>query len=398
MPELITADEFHDLKVPRNPIVPFIEGDGVGPELWRAARPILEDASRKTGREISFLEVPAGEKAVKKAGSPLPQETLEALRRHRVSIKGPLATPVGGGIRSLNVAIRQALDLYACVRPVTYIPGVPSPVKRPELVDVVIFRENTEDVYAGLEWAAESPEAEALRVFLQEKLGTNLSPETALGLKPMSAFRSKRLVRLALKWALKERRPSLTLVHKGNIMKYTEGAFRRWGYEVAEKEFPQETVTEALAQDPETRLIVKDRIADNMFMQTLLRPAEYSAVATPNLNGDYLSDALAAQTGGLGVSPGANIGDGLAVFEATHGTAPKYAGKNIANPTSLILSGALMLEHLGWRDAGFLVRKAVALSLGKGILTQDLARQIPGAKSFGTREFAEMVHKELQAL
>jgi isocitrate dehydrogenase len=319
------------------------------------------------------------------------------MRDYRVSIKGPLATPVGGGIRSLNVAIRQALDLYACVRPVSHVPGVPSPVKAPGTVDMTVFRENTEDVYAGIEWPASSPEAESLALFLRERLGAPVSPGAALGIKPMTERASKRLVRMAIAWAAREKKPSVTLVHKGNIMKYTEGAFRKWGYEVARDEFGSITVPESEAGAPgeETRIVIKDRIADNMFMQTLLRPGEYSILAMPNLNGDYLSDALAAQTGGLGMAPGANIGDGTAVFEATHGTAPKYAGKDIANPSSLILSGALMLDHLGWRDAGDLVRAALARTIAEGFMTNDLARQIPGAAPVGTRKFGEEVLKRI---
>jgi isocitrate dehydrogenase len=383
------------LEAPEDPIIPVIEGDGVGPELWAAARPALDAAARKTGREISFLAVTAGEAAFRETGKHLPQETLDTLASHRVSIKGPLATPVGGGIRSLNVHIRQALDLYACVRPVSYVPGVPSPVKAPEKVDMTVFRENTEDVYAGLEWAAGSPEAEGLKDYLNSKLGTRLKDGTALGVKPMTEAASKRLVRMAVGYAITEGKPSVTLVHKGNIMKYTEGAFRKWGYEVAASEFGDKTVPEAEAKPGDKRIVIKDRIADNMFMQILLRPSEYSVLAMPNLNGDYLSDALAAQCGGLGMAPGANIGDGAAVFEATHGTAPKYAGKDIANPSSLILSGALMLDHLGWRDAGDLVRKALRNTIADGHMTNDLARQIPGARPCGTRAFGEEVLKRI---
>ncbi|MDR2611751.1 MAG: NADP-dependent isocitrate dehydrogenase [Deltaproteobacteria bacterium] len=390
MPSKITYAEGR-LTVPADPEIPFIEGDGVGPELWRAAEPVLSAAAARTGRRISFLPVAAGLQALERTGEHLPRATLETLADRRVSIKGPLATPVGGGIRSLNVAIRQALDLYACVRPVSHVPGVPSPVREPGKVDMVVFRENTEDVYAGLEWPSGSPEAEALAGFLSERLGVSLRPGTALGLKPMTETASKRLVRAALRWAVAEGRPSVTLVHKGNIMKYTEGAFRRWGYEVAAEEFGGLTVPEAEAGPGERRIVIKDRIADNMFMQTLLRPAEYSVLAMPNLNGDYLSDALAAQTGGLGMAPGANIGDGVAVFEATHGTAPKYAGKDVANPSSLILSGALMLDHLGWRDAGDLVRAALRRAVADGFMTNDLARQIPGAAPCGTAAFGAEV-------
>ncbi|MDR1042249.1 MAG: NADP-dependent isocitrate dehydrogenase [Deltaproteobacteria bacterium] len=394
MPRIITCEDGR-LNVPDDPVIPVIEGDGVGPELWRAAGPVLAAAAARTGREITFLPVEAGLVAFGKTGEHLPPATLETLKSHRVSIKGPLATPVGGGVRSLNVAIRQALELYACVRPVSHVPGVPSPVKSPELVDMTVFRENTEDVYAGLEWAAGSEDAEALAGFLASRLGVRLNPSAAIGLKPMTEAASKRLVRAALRYALDEGKPSVTLVHKGNIMKFTEGAFRRWGYEVAAEEFGELTVPEGDAAADERRVIIKDRIADNMFMQILLRPAEYSVLAMPNLNGDYLSDALAAQTGGLGMAPGANIGDGVAVFEATHGTAPKYAGKDVANPSSLILSGALMLDHLGWRDAGDLVRGALRKAVAAGHMTNDLARQLSGVTPCGTAAFGAEVLKRL---
>ncbi|MDR2339398.1 MAG: NADP-dependent isocitrate dehydrogenase, partial [Deltaproteobacteria bacterium] len=388
MPAVITVEE-NTLKVPQEPIIPYIEGDGVGPELWAAVRPALDLAATSTGRKISWLGVRAGEEAFREGGNHLPLETLEALRSHRVSIKGPLSTPVGGGIRSLNVAIRQALDLYACVRPISWVKGVPSPVRHPESINMILFRENTEDVYAGIEWAAGSKEAGELSAFLRDRLNVTLRPGSAVGVKPMSEFCSKRLVRMAINWALREGRDSVTLVHKGNIMKYTEGAFRTWGYEVAKEEFGPQTLTESEGPPAAGKIVIKDRIADNMFMQTLLRPAEYSVLAMPNLNGDYLSDALAAQIGGLGVAPGANIGDNLAVFEATHGTAPKYAGKDVANPTSLMLSGALMLDYLGWGDAARLVRDALAKTVLDGIITQDLARQLPGAKASGTKAFGE---------
>ncbi|MDR1166208.1 MAG: NADP-dependent isocitrate dehydrogenase [Deltaproteobacteria bacterium] len=373
------------------PFIPLLEGDGVGPELCAAVIPILTKAAARDSRSLTFKTFPAGEKALRETGASLPPETMKALATARASLKGPLATPVGGGIRSLNVAIRQALELYACVRPISHIPGVPSPVKSPEKINAIIFRENTEDVYAGLEWPAASPEAEALQAFLQERLGVSLKERTALGLKPMTEMASKRLVKMAIAWALREKLPSLTLVHKGNIMKYTEGAFRAWGYEVARDDFPGLTVPESEAQEGDARLVIKDRIADNMFMQTLLRPSEYSAIATPNLNGDYLSDCLAAQIGGLGVAPGANIGDSAAVFEATHGTAPKYAGKDVANPSSLLLSGALMFDYLSWEDSARRVRDALAQTVAAGFLTQDLARQIPGAPSSSTSAFARQI-------
>ncbi|MDR2946736.1 MAG: NADP-dependent isocitrate dehydrogenase [Candidatus Adiutrix sp.] len=396
MSDSITLGANGELVVPRSPVIPIIVGDGVGPDLWAATRPILDGAAAKSGHgPIDWLEVPAGEIAHKTTGEYLPKSTLDALRQYRVSLKGPLGTPVGGGIRSLNVAIRKELDLYACIRPVEWTPGAPSPVKSPEKVNMVIFRENTEDVYAGLEWPAGSPEAEALIGFAGEKFGAKMRPGSAVGLKPMSEFGSKRLIRLAMKWALERQAPSLTLVHKGNIMKYTEGAFRAWGYELAEAEFGGQTVTEAASQPGDKRLIIKDRIADNMFMQTLLRPDEYSVLAMPNLNGDYLSDALAAQIGGLGMAPGANVGDGLAVFEATHGTAPKYAGQDKVNPCSLIFSGAFMLEYLGWADAAGLIRRAVAQTLADKIVTYDLARQMGGLPPVSTSAFGKAVVERL---
>ncbi len=382
MSEIITLGPDGQLIIPQGPTIPIIVGDGIGPDIWRATRPILDAAVAKSGRKaIEWLEVPAGQKAKEETGDYLPASTLDALRKYRVSLKGPLGTPVGGGLRSLNVAIRHQLDLYACIRPVKWIPGSPSPVKRPDLMNMIIFRENTEDVYAGLEWPAKSDAADDLIRFVDEKLGARIRPGSAVGLKPMSEFGSKRLIRMAMKWALDLKAPNLTLVHKGNIMKFTEGAFRAWGYELAAEEFGGLTVPEAEARDGETRLVVKDRIADNMFMQTLLRPDEYSVLAMPNLNGDYLSDALAAQIGGLGLAPGANVGDGLAVFEATHGTAPKYAGQDKVNPSSLILSGAFMLEFLGWADAADLVRGALARALADKIVTYDLARQMEGRVS-----------------
>jgi len=381
---------------PENPVIPIIVGDGIGPELWRAARPVLDAAVAQSGHApIVWLETPAGSKALEETGEYLPPSTLDTLKEHRISLKGPLATPVGGGLRSLNVAIRKELDLYACIRPVRWIPGGPSPVRHPEKVDMVIFRENTEDVYAGLEWAAGTREAEELSRFTTEHLGVTLRPRSALGLKPMSEFGSKRLIRMAIKWALDRKAPNLTLVHKGNIMKFTEGAFRAWGYELAWEEFRARTVPEAEAGRDETRLVIKDRIADNMFMQTLLRPDEYSVLALPNLNGDYLSDALAAQIGGLGLAPGANVGDGLAVFEATHGTAPKYAGQDKVNPGSLILSGALMLEFMGWPEAAEKVRTAVARTIAAGLVTYDLARQMNGVTPVSTSAFGRAVVENL---
>lgn len=390
--QIITLGPDGALIVPQGPTIPVIVGDGIGPDIWRAAKPILDAAVAAAGHApIDWLEVPAGQKAKEECGDYLPQSTLDTMTRCRVSLKGPLGTPVGGGIRSLNVAIRHKMDLYACIRPVKWVPGCPSPVRRPELMNMIIFRENTEDVYAGLEWPAGSPEAESLITFAGEKLGAKIRPGSAVGLKPMSEFGSKRLIRMALKWALEHQAANLTLVHKGNIMKFTEGAFRAWGYELAAEEFKGLTVPEAEAAADESKLVIKDRIADNMFMQTLLRPDEYSVLAMPNLNGDYLSDALAAQIGGLGMAPGANIGDGLAVFEATHGTAPKYAGQDKVNPTSLILSGAFMLEFLGWRDAADRVHQALARTLADKIVTYDLARQMEGVSPVAASAFGQAV-------
>ncbi|MDR0354666.1 MAG: NADP-dependent isocitrate dehydrogenase [Deltaproteobacteria bacterium] len=400
MPASINADASNKSPVSDegelNPfIIPVIIGDGVGPDIWRAAEPVLLKAARSSGHNPKFVEVPAGAKAFEATGSYLPAETLETLKKRRVSLKGPLATPVGGGMRSLNVAIRQALDLYACIRPVKWIPGVPSPVKHPEKTDIILFRENTEDVYAGLEWKAGSNEANSLIDFSRTNLNASIREGSAVGLKPMSEFCSKRLVRLALEWALKEKRPNLTLVHKGNIMKFTEGAFRAWGYELAKAEFGALTVPESEAVPGDARLIIKDRIADNMFMQSLLRPEEYSVLAMPNLNGDYLSDCLAGQIGGLGMAPGANIGDGLAVFEATHGTAPKYQGQDKVNPSSLILSGAFMMEYLGWNEAADRIRLALKRTVADGLVTYDLARQDKKLKEVGCSQFGEAVAERL---
>jgi isocitrate dehydrogenase len=351
------------LEVPARPIIPYIEGDGTGPDIWRATSRVLEAAVEKAyagERGLVWMEIFAGEKAHTKTGEWLPEESLTALREFRVGIKGPLTTPVGGGIRSLNVTLRQVLDLYACIRPVRYIPGVPSPVKEPENVDVVIFRENTEDVYAGIEWKSGSPEAERVRKFLVEEMKADIREQSGIGIKPISAFGTKRLVAAAIRYALQRGRKSVTLVHKGNIMKYTEGAFRDWGYEVAREQFADRTIAEADAGGGANgRLIINDRIADSMFQQILLRPGEYDVLATPTLNGDYMSDAAAAQVGGLGMAPGANVGDDVAVFEATHGTAPKYANLDKINPGSLILSGVMMLEHLGWYEAAELVVKGL---------------------------------------
>lgn len=387
------------LAVPARPIIPFIEGDGTGRDIWRATSRVLDAAVEKAyerERAIVWMEVFAGEKAVETTGEWLPEETLTALRQFRVGIKGPLTTPVGGGIRSLNVTLRQVLDLYACIRPVRYIAGVPSPVREPHKVDVVIFRENTEDVYAGIEWQSGSPEAEKVRRFLIDEMGADVRESSGIGIKPISPFGTKRLVAAAIRYALRRNRRSVTLVHKGNIMKYTEGAFRDWGYEVAREQFSDRTVAEADVQgDPQGRIVVRDRIADSMFQQILLRPDEYDVLALPNLNGDYLSDAAAAQVGGLGMAPGANIGDDAAVFEATHGTAPKYADRDMINPGSLILSGVMMLEHLGWQEAADLVVKGLEGAVAAKTVTYDLERQMAGATKVSTSRFAEEIVRHM---
>jgi isocitrate dehydrogenase len=386
------------LRVPNHPIIPFIEGDGTGPDIWRATRRVLDASVRNaygTEREIVWMEAFAGEKSVSVTGEWLPEETLTALREFKVGIKGPLSTPVGGGIRSLNVTLRQVLDLYACIRPVRYIPGVPSPMREPEKCDIVIFRENTEDVYAGIEWKAGSPEAEQLRAYLVEQYHVDIREHSALGIKPISEFGSKRLVRAAVRYAIKRKRPSVTLVHKGNIMKFTEGSFRDWGYEVAEHEFSGQTVPESTATETDSRIVIKDRIADSMFQQMLLRPNEYSVLATPNLNGDYLSDAAAAQVGGLGMAPGANVGDEAAVFEATHGTAPKYANQDKINPGSLILSGVMMLEHMGWDEAAGNLVRGLERTIANKTVTYDLERQMQGARLVSTSGFADEIVRNM---
>ncbi|HEX9944472.1 MAG TPA: isocitrate dehydrogenase (NADP(+)) [Thermoanaerobaculia bacterium] len=391
------------LEVPERPIIPFIEGDGTGPDIWRATRRVLDGAVEKTyggSRAIAWFEVLAGEKAFSQTGEWLPQATLDAIERCRVAIKGPLTTPVGSGIRSLNVTLRQVLDLYACVRPVRYYEGVPSPVREPQKVDMIVFRENTEDVYAGIEWRSGSGEAQKIIEFLAG-LGTKVRPDSGIGIKPVSATASKRLVRKAIQYAIATRRRSVTLVHKGNIMKFTEGAFKDWGYEVAREEFGGFTLTEQEVWDqhggkaPEGKILIKDRIADSTFQQVLLRPDEYDILATTNLNGDYLSDALAAQVGGLGMAPGSNEGDGFAVFEATHGTAPKYANQDKVNPGSLILSGVMMLRWLGWREAGDAIEAALARTIAEKRVTYDLERQMAGATLLKTSEFAGAILENL---
>ena len=387
--------------VPDRPIIPFIEGDGTGPDIWRAARRVFDAcvarAPRRGGggkRQIDWLEILAGEKAFKQTGNWLPDATLDAIRTHRVAIKGPLTTPVGGGIRSLNVALRQLLDLYACIRPVRYFEGVPSPMREPQKLDVVIFRENIEDVYSGVEYKAGSAEADALIAFLTERFKANIRPGSALGIKPMSRFGSQRLVVKAIEYALRAGRKSVTLVHKGNIMKFTEGGFREWGYEVARDRFGERTIPESEAGDGKRgtgKVVIKDRITDAMFAQLVLRPDEYSVIAAPNLNGDLLSDAAAAQVGGLGLAPGGNVGDGFAVFEATHGTAPKYAGQDKVNPGSVILSGAMMFEELGWTDVAAAIIRGLEGAIRSRRVTYDLARLMPSATEVSTSAFAECI-------
>jgi isocitrate dehydrogenase len=389
------------LKVPTNPIIPYVEGDGTGPDIWRASVRVFDAAVEKAyggQRRVSWMEVFAGEKAFTNCKDWLPQETVDAMQDFRVSIKGPLTTPVGGGIRSLNVTLRQVLDLYACIRPVRWFEGVGSPMKDPGKLDIVVFRENTEDVYAGIEWKAGSPEAEKLRTFIEREFKKEIRPDSAIGIKPMSAFGSKRLVEMAINYALQRNRPSVTLMHKGNIMKFTEGAFRDWGYELARDKFASQVVAEAdLAKGGANAradaVIIKDRIADSMFQQLLLRPDEYSVIATPNLNGDYVSDAAAAQVGGLGIAPGGNVGDGVAVFEATHGTAPKYANQDKINPGSVVLSGVMMFEYLGWNEAAMLITRGLENAIKSKRVTYDLARQMPGSTEVSTTAFGDEIIK-----
>jgi isocitrate dehydrogenase len=401
------AVEEGKLKVPANPVIPFIEGDGTGPDLWRAARPVFEAAVEKAyagKRKVAWFEVYAGEKARERYGEWLPGDTLEAISAYAVAIKGPLTTPIGGGYRSLNVSLRQQLDLYACIRPVKYFEGVPSPVKRPMDLDVVIFRENTEDVYAGIEWRDGSEKCHKVISFLNREMGTEIPDDAAIGVKVSSAKASKRLVRKAIRYAIEKQKDSVTMVHKGNIMKFTEGAFKEWGYQVAREEFADYTVLEedlkkaGISQPPKSKVVVKDRIADSMFQQLLIRPKEYSVLATPNLNGDYLSDAAAAQAGGLGMAPGANIGDAAALFEATHGSAPAYAGLDKVNPGSLILSGAMMFEYLGWLEVTDLIVEGVRRAIQKGRVTYDLARQMEGAVEVKCSEFGQAIVNEMLAL
>lgn len=396
--------------VPDHPVIPYIIGDGTGPDIWAATRPVFDEAVQKAyegKKKIVWLEILAGEKAQAQYGvdMPLPQKTLDQISEYGIAIKGPLTTPVGGGIRSLNVAIRQILDLYACVRPVRFIAGVPTPVRAPEKVNVVIFRENTEDVYAGLEWSAGSEEAGKLISLINEMSAVQgkapVSAESAIGIKPMSEFNTARLVIMAVQYAVENNLKSVTLVHKGNIMKFTEGGFRDWGYAAAQKQFPEITLTEKDLYNkyngliPDGKIVIKDRIADAMFQQLLLRPEDYDVIVTPNLNGDYLSDAAVAQVGGLGMAPGANIGDRCAVFEATHGSAPKYAGLDKVNPSSLILSGVEMLRFMGWNGAADLIVQALTDTIHSKTVTYDLARQMEGAREVKCSEFGKEIRKHM---
>jgi len=387
-----------NLVVPVEPIIPFIEGDGTGVDIWPAARLVLDAAATKHGRTISWKEVLAGEKAFNETGNWLPDETVESFREHLIGIKGPLTTPVGGGIRSLNVALRQLLDLYVCLRPVRWFAGVPSPVLHPELVDMVIFRENTEDVYAGYEVESGTPEAEKLAEYLRTEMGWPIRQGSGIGIKPISEMGSKRLIRAAIKYALERDRRSVTLVHKGNIQKFTEGAFRSWGYDLVREEFDDVAVGwDDCDGNPGDRLLVKDTIADITLQQVLTRPSDFDVIATTNLNGDYLSDALAAQVGGIGIAPGANINyvTGHGVFEATHGTAPKYAGQDKVNPGSVLLSGVLMFEHLGWTDAAADIVKALEATIADKIVTYDFARLMEGATEVKCSEFASAIADRL---
>jgi isocitrate dehydrogenase len=392
------------IQVPDHPIIPFIEGDGIGPDIWRATVQVIDAAVEKAyqgRRRIVWKEIFAGEKAYARFGEWLPKATVDAIAEYAVAIKGPLTTPVGGGIRSLNVSLRQLLDLYACVRPVRYIAGVPSPVRQPEKLNVVIFRENTEDVYSGIEWEQGTEDARKVIDFINTTFNKRIRPDSGIGVKPISIFGTQRLVRMAIRYALDHGRRRVTLVHKGNIMKFTEGAFRDWGYQLARSEFADVCIDEKELWEkyggkiPEGKILINDRIADAMFQQVLLRPDEYEVIALPNLNGDYLSDACAAQVGGLGMAPGANIGDTAALFEATHGTAPKYAGQDKVNPGSLILSAVMMLEHLGWQEAADRVYRGLERTIAQKRVTYDLERQMEGATVVRTSEFGAAIVENL---
>ena len=401
--QAIQIDAQGHIQVPDHPILPFIEGDGTGPDIWKASQHVFDETVRKVyggKKKIAWMEIYAGEKSLSVYGKDqwLPDETLQAIKEFKVAIKGPLTTPVGGGIRSINVALRQELDLYACVRPVRWFEGVPAPVREPGKLDVVIFRENTEDVYSGIEFDANTQDAKDLIALIKQKLPKkSLREDSAVGVKPVSAFGSKRLVARAIQYAIDKQLPKVTLVHKGNIMKFTEGGFMKWGYEVAKAQFSDQVISEAEVfekhggKTPAGKILIQDRIADAMFQQLLLRPDEYSVIATLNLNGDYLSDACAAQVGGLGLAPGANIGDRAAVFEATHGTAPKYAGLDKINPGSVILSGVMMFQHLGWDEAADRIIAALSKTISKGTVTYDLARQMEGAREVKCSEFGRLI-------
>ena len=398
MAEKITMSADGTLNVPDEPIIPFIEGDGTGVDIWPAAKLVLDAAAAKHGRSVAWKEVLAGEKAYKQTGEWLPDETVQAFREYLIGIKGPLTTPIGGGIRSLNVALRQLLDLYVCLRPVRWFSGVPSPVRHPEKVDMVIFRENTEDVYAGLELQEGTPEAKALIEHLRESFGWEIRPDSGIGIKPVSVTGSKRLIRAAIEYAVRRNRKSVTLVHKGNIQKFTEGAFRAWGYELTREEFSDVAVSwDDCGGDPGDKILVKDAIADITLQQVLTRPDEFDVIATTNLNGDYLSDALAAQVGGIGIAPGGNINyvTGHGVFEATHGTAPKYAGQDKVNPGSVLLSGVLMFEHIGWQEAADDIVAALEKTIADKVVTDDFARLMEGAREVRCSEFAQAIVERL---
>jgi isocitrate dehydrogenase len=394
MADKITTTKAGVLTVSDEPIIPFIEGDGTGVDIWPAAQLVMDAAAAKYGKAIAWREVLAGEKAFKATGDWLPQETVDTFREYLIGIKGPLTTPIGGGIRSLNVALRQILDLYVCLRPVRWFQGVPSPVKRPELVDMVIFRENTEDIYAGLEVEEGTPEAKRLIELLKQELGWDIRADSGVGIKPISETGSKRLIRASIEYAIRRGRKSVTMVHKGNIQKFTEGAFRNWGYELVREEFADTAVGwDDCGGDPGDKILVKDAIADITLQQVLTRPTDFDVIATTNLNGDYLSDALAAQVGGIGIAPGANINyvTGHGIFEATHGTAPKYAGQDKVNPGSLLLSGVLMFEHIGWQDAADDIVRALEATIADKVVTYDFARLMDGATEVKTSEFAKAI-------
>lgn len=417
----------NEWNVPANPIIPFIEGDGIGPDIMNASMTVWDEAVKfayKEKRKIEWFEIFAGEKAIEKYGEPLPEDTLKAIKNFNIAIKGPLTTPVAGGYRSLNVSLRRLLNLYACVRPVKYYQGVPSPLKNPEKMDIIIFRENTEDVYSGIEWEEGSIEAKKVIDFLNNEMGVKLEYDAGIGVKPISKSKTRRLVRKAVQYAIDNNKSSVTIVHKGNIMKFTEGAFKKWGYELAKEEFREYIITEdelydqVKAEDGVTpmtkkdafkslragrpagdsggRIVIKDRIADQMFMQLLTRPDEYEVVALPNLNGDYLSDAAAGQIGGLGIAPGANIGDNVALFEPTHGSAPKYRGLDKVNPSSLILSGVMMFVYIGWTEAADLIKKGLEKAFLDKKVTYDLARQMEGVKPIKTSQFAQAIVERMR--